>query len=29
MKMKDDLIYAKPTIFTAVPRLLNRVVEGV
>lgn len=29
MKFKDDLAFVKPTIFVAVPRLYNRIVEGV
>lgn len=29
MKFKDDMAFVKPTLFIAVPRILNRVVEGV
>lgn len=29
MKFKDDLTFIKPTILVAVPRLFNRIVEGV
>ena len=29
LKVKDDLAFIKPTIFVAVPRLFNRIVESV
>ena len=29
MKVKDDLAFIKPTIFVAVPRLYNRIVENI
>lgn len=29
MKFKDDVAFVKPTIFVAVPRIYNRIVEGV
>lgn len=29
MKFKDDVSFIKPTIFVAVPRIYNRIVEGV
>ena len=29
MKFKDDLTFIRPTVFVAVPRLYNRIVEGV
>ena len=29
LKIKDDMEFIKPTIFVAVPRLFNRIVENV
>lgn len=29
MKFKDDMAFIKPTLFVAVPRILNRIVDGV